>query len=218
MLPSRRQFDKWSLPSKWSFCAAVIGISLGTISLLFSMLQPHVTDKEKIERIRLILQVAHELHYNNVWLSNMAIAYQENRLRMPTGALKTNAIMKFMEREYDLIIINGHGEEKHIYQLTLLLHDLGSSLSSPKSVEDVKKFNLRSEQTLHDVLFLNEFMLWYIQPTALDAFEDGNYHSLTWGLPHLKLKVNNTSALEMRHFIDDGEPITEYIDYLGLID
>lgn len=218
MLPSRRQYDKWSLPSKWAFCSAIIGIPLSALSLVLSLLQQNIIDDEKIQRVRSILQVTHELHYNDEWLSNTAIAYKENRLALPSGELKTNALMKFMEHEYDHIIMSAYGEEKHVYQLALLLHDLGSSLRSPKSAEDINKFNMRSEQTLHDVLFLNNFLLWYIQPIILDAFEDRNLHSLIWGLPKIKSKVKGITVFGMRHFIDDGEPITDYVDYLGAID
>jgi hypothetical protein len=58
MIPTREQFRKWSLPSKWSYWAAVIGIPVGIISLAIGIFPFIQSDTQGIERNRLIFQVA----------------------------------------------------------------------------------------------------------------------------------------------------------------
>ena len=219
MLPSPRQYDKWSLPSKWSFWAALIGIPLGVISLTVGLLPLFSTDTEKTEHTRLVLQVAQELRYNHEWLSSIAVAYQAQSSTLPTGLLKTDALFTLIQREYDLVTKEAYGEEKYIYQHTLLLRDLGVALSSPQSTVELAKFNANSEYSIHDVHFLNNFMLWYLSPLIKETLEEHQLYSLgRFGLPADQFKITGVSPLQMKRFVTNGSPIVEYSHYLGLID
>jgi len=180
MIPTREQFQKWSLPSKWSYWAAVIGIPVGIISLglgLFPFIQ---SDTEGIERNRLIFQVAQELRYNHEWLSEVATAVSERAEVLPIGSLKSDALMTLPNREYQRVTEQAYGEEKYIYQEALKLKDLGAALSKLKNYSDVEIFNRQATYSLHDILFLNDFLHWYLRPLIEKELNRQQLYSLGW--------------------------------------
>lgn len=162
MLPTRRQYEKWSLPAKWSFWAAVTGIPLGLVSLVVGFLPVIGQDQAAMDRSRLVLQVAHELRYNDEWLSLLSNSIQRRSLRLPIGSLKTDGLASLLQREHDWVVRGAYGEEKHIYRHVLLLRDLGAALGSPKSGKDLARFRGGAEFTLHDIHFLNNFLFWCV--------------------------------------------------------
>jgi hypothetical protein len=219
MLPTRRQYEKWSLPSKWSFWAAVIGIPVGIISLLIGFLPFFGQDAAAIERSQLVLQTAQELRYNDEWLSSLAGATHKRSSNFPVGSLKTDALLLLVQREHDLVVRGAYGEEKYIYQHVIQLRDLGSALGAPKSSDQLSKALSNSSYSLHDIHFLNNFLFWYIKPLITETLSPAQLYSLGWsGLPRDRFKIFNVPTLTMRYFVNNGKPITEYVDYLGLID
>jgi hypothetical protein len=218
MLPSPHQYKQWSLPTKWSFWAAIIGIPVGLIALMLACVPFFSSDSSKVERNRLLLLVAQELRYNDEWLTSLARAYQLRAPTIPTGSMKTSALMSLIEREHDWVVEKAYGEEKYIYQLAILLKDLGGSLGSPNTVLKIKRFNVLSQYTLHDIHFLNNFLYWYVSPLITENLDQSQRYSLGWaGLPGKQFRVNGI-RLERKQFTLNGMPITEYVDYLGLID
>lgn len=220
MIPTRNQYKKWSLPSKWSFWAAVIGIPLGILSLALGVVPFLRPDTAGLERNRLLLRVAQELRYNDEWLSEVALAVQGNMKSIPPGSLKTDALISFIQNDFELVTRNTYGEEKHIYQEAFKLKDVGQALGLLKSPRDVEVFNHHSEYRVHDVHFLNNFFYWYLWPLIEKELDGKQLYSLGWkGPPRDKFKVEGLKAFDMKKFTHDyGKPLTEFSVYLGFID
>ena len=219
MIPNRSQYRKWSLPTKWSYWAAVIGIPVGVLSLALAVFPFLKTDASRVERVQLLFQVGQELRYNREWLAAVAVAVQEKRASIPVGSLKTEALMTLVVREYDRVTSQAYGEEKYIYQQSLQLKELGQSFGSPKTARDVQTFNRRSDCRLHDVLFLNDFLLWYLRPLLEKELDGKQLYSLGWApFPDKELEVYGLKKLDMNCYMHEGKPITEFSLYLGLID
>lgn len=217
MFPTANQYRKWSMPSKWSFWAAMIGIPVSIWSLLLTNpLPPTVNPKE--ERIRLLLRTAQELRYNNEWLASVATAHYR-RSKIPVGTLKSDALLLLMEREYAWLTRGAYGEEKNLYQLALRLKDLSFALGSPSSSSQVIAFNRKSEFTLHDIHFLNNFLLWYLRPHIVDELDSKQLYSLGFaGLPGDRFRIEGVKTPSFRYFVLEGKSITEFSEYLALID
>ncbi|GBE06991.1 hypothetical protein BMS3Abin11_00089 [bacterium BMS3Abin11] len=215
MIPSRSQYNKWSTPSKWTFWAGIIGIPVGVISLIFSII--NILPNEEYRN--LVLQAAQELRYNKEWLSDISIAVDNKSSIIPVGKMKTDALVKLTNLEYLNIVAESYGEEKYIYQEILKLHDLANTLGSPGSIKDVDIFNERSKYKLHDVAFLNSFLNWYLRPLIEENLDDKQLYSLGWNpFPVKYFSIEGISELDMNYFIYEGKPITEYLHYLALID
>ncbi len=192
---------------------------VGIISLLIGFLPLFEQDTTAIERSQLVLQVAQELRYNDEWLSSLADATHKRSSDLPTGSLKANALLLLVQREHDSIVRGAYGEEKYIYQHALQLRDLGSAFGAPKSSDQLTKALSNSRYSLHDIHFLNNFLFWYIKPLVTDTFSPAQLYSLGWSsLPGERFKIFGVPTLNMKHFVNDGKSITEYVDYLGLID
>lgn len=171
------------------------------------------------ERTRLVLQVAQELRYNHEWLSRLALAHRNKDPTIPVGSLKTDALIALIQRHHDWVVEEAYGEEKYLYQLAFLLQDLSIRLGSPSTIEQVTKFNADSNYSMHDGHFLNNFIFWYLTPFIQNILDERQYYSLGWfGLPSNAFSIEGVPVIEMKHFVTDGLPITEYSDYLFLID
>lgn len=219
MFPSWVQYNRWSLPNKWAFCANVIGISVGIISLLITSVISHVQQETlNEERARRLLRVAQELRYNDEWLASVAVAL-ETGSSIPSGSMKLQGLVSIAESDHKIVVENAYGEEKYIYQLVLRLNDLGVKFGSPKTRRDVSAFNGGSDYTLHDIHFLNNFVLWYLVPVISEHLDEQELYSLGWrGLPGDSFDIANAGRIEMKHFRNDGKPITSFGEHLGLID
>jgi hypothetical protein len=180
VFPSRRQYQKWSLPTKWSFWAAAIGL----ISLLLTLWPLSGSDTTSTARNRLLLQVAQELRYNDEWLTSVSQAVQARSSVFPTGSLKTDSILILVEREHEWVLRNAYGEEKYIYQHILLFRDLAHRLGTSVSGQSLTRNLQNSDYTLHDIHFLNNFLYWYISPQLKDNLTLSQLYSLgRRGLP-----------------------------------
>lgn len=218
MFPSRRQLSKWSLPTKWSFWAAVIGLPLAFLSVYLGLIPLFAEDQALAQRNRLLFQTAQELRYNDEWLTNLCIAAAKPSRQLPLGSIKTDGLLRLMEQHHDWIVREAYGEEKYIYQLVLELRDIASHLGSAdaQSMNNIVK---GSEYTLHDIHFLNNFLFWYLRPRIEEGLNQAQIYSLGWnGLPQKNYEVPTGTTLKMKRFLHDGKPITEYLTYLGLID
>src|SRR5262245_21275400 len=102
-LPSRSQFKRWSLPIKWSFWAAVLGIAAGIGSLVPGLLSLLSVDQEVAAERRVLLQAAQELRYNDKLLTALALALQSKSRNVPVGTLKTDALMTLVSNDCCLV-------------------------------------------------------------------------------------------------------------------
>lgn len=219
MLPSRYQYRKWSLPGKWSFWAAVIGTPTGLASLLVALWPASGPSPDLTARNKLLLQAAQELRYNNEWLSAASQAIQTRSRTFPPGSLQTEGIQTVIEREHDWLVRNAYGEEKYIYQHILLLQALAQDLGSPTSMKSMMQRLRSSACTLHDIHFLNNFLLWYLSPNLKDSLSESQLYSLgIQGLPDESFRIKGVARPIMKHFVHEGKPIRTFVDYLGLID
>jgi hypothetical protein len=220
MIPTREQFrNKWSLPSKWSYWAAVIGIPVGIVSLGIGLYPFIQSDTEGIERNRLIFQVAQELRYNHEWLSEVVAAISERSQVLPVGSLKSDALMTLANHEYQRVTEHAYGEEKYIYQEALKLKDLGAALSKLKNYSDVEILNRQATYSLHDMLFLNDFLHWYLRPLIEKELDQQQVYSLGWRpFPADRFKIDGVTTVRMKRFVHEGKPIDSFSEYLGLID
>lgn len=215
MFPSWVQYNKWSLPNKWTFWANVVGISVGIITLVLSNVQPDTLNEERARRL---LRVAQELRYNDEWLTSVAVAL-ETGSSIPAGSMKLQGLVSIAESDHKIVVENAYGEEKYIYQLVLKLNDLGVKLGSPKTRRDLSAFNSGSDYTLHDIHFLNNFLLWYLVPAISKHLDEQELYSLgRHGFPGDSFHIADVDRIEMKYFRNDGKPITSFGEYLGLID
>lgn len=219
MIPSLKQYRAWSLPSKWTFWSAVIGLPVGIISLLITIFPLSKPDTMEAERRLLLFRVAQELRYNHEWLSEVAIGLYTRSKVLPVGSLKTDALVDLVNQEHQQIVKGAYGEEKHIYQEVLRLNDWGVAFGSPHNYSQIQAIERRSIFTLHDILFLNEFLRWYLKPLMLEQLDPTQLRSLGWNpFPGDRFEICGMNQLQMKIFTDGGVPISDFVDYLGLID
>ena len=221
MLPSKTQFREWTLPSQWTFVAALMGIfaSLATLISLTRPVQIQETPGSLGPPSALLLQTAQELRYNHEWLSTLAIAHERRSPVLPVGHLKSGAIIELLREAHPKIVEQAYGEEKSIYQLILKFEDLGSRLGTPKSNREITQLNHHSDFTLHDIHFLNNFLLWYLLPLINEEVDLQELYSLGGGsLFAEKFEVPNLRKLQIKYFRQGKQAITHYADYLALID
>lgn len=217
ILPSRKQYQRWSLPSKWTFWAGVMAIAsliIGVVGIV-----PSRDTRADKELNHLILQVAQELRYNTVWLNELAVSYENRSKVVPVGRMKLNALVALANTEFKRIVTDSYGEEKYIYQEIYTLSDLADGLGSPETNEDLAQFNARSKYTLHDVLFLNEFLRWYLRPLFESQLTPAQMYTLGGNaFPDREFKIYDVKSINLKYFTDKNEPITQFDHYLGLID
>lgn len=218
MLPTNKQYQKWSLPAKWTFWAgimAILSLVLGVAGLI-----PSNDDSAEVALNKLTLQVAQELRYNTEWLSELSISYENNSVNFPIGRMKVDALVLLANSDFEKIIKHSYGEEKYIYQDILKLNDLAEALGSPTNAENVNVFNSKSKYYhLHDVLFLNEFLRWYLRPLIEEKLTSNQLYTLGWKpFPDSEFDIHGVNTIKLKYFVYDDKPISEFVDYLGLID
>lgn len=219
MIPSRRQYARWSLPNKWSFWAAVIGIPIGTVSLVLTLWPLGGSSHIAADRSRNLFLAAQELRHNDEWLTNLSLSMRTHDGQLPPGAIKTDGLLTLVQTEHDWLLRGAYGEEKYIYQHVLLLRDLSTHFGSPTSKDALTRIVKSLDYTLDDIHFLNNFLFWYIKPHMVDSLSTTQAYALGWnGFPGDKFEVVGVPKLNMKHFVHDGRQVTEYLVYLGLID
>ena len=219
MLPNIKQYSKWSLPSKWGFWSALVGIPASIFTIWFTFWPPKADDGELRRLNELVFQTAQDLRGNREYLCEPYTAYGKGSKEYPPGRLKSDALRQLVLHDHEEVIAFAYGEEKYIYQLSQLLGDIGAALGSPKSSGDISSFLSASVMTLHDVAFLNDFLNWYLHPLLSERLTVRQISSLGWkGIPGKQFHLCNEQKIDMKYFLLDGLPIKEFGDYLGLID
>jgi hypothetical protein len=228
MFPTKKQLAGWSLPSKYTFWGAVIGIPLAMISLIIQFIIPlFQKDNHAAIRSQLIFKVAHEFLLNRTYLSALAQLVRKDNGTLPIGRVNADALLLLMEQHYDLVTKDAYGEQKYLYPLSLELKSLGGFLAGITSFYQLKAFHESSAWSVDDVLFLNDFLHWYLRsfitkyPSTPQLHYLGFYDSpgCFWGFPAESFRIEGVEHPVLRKFLDgDGASIQEFSLYLGLID
>jgi hypothetical protein len=212
MFPTLNQHRKWSLPTKWTFWATVIGLPISLMSFLIGLPLWEASDPGRQQREMLVFRTTQELSYNFRWLSQIAQAYKLNNEAMPIGRMKVSGLIELLRQDYPKVIESEYGEGDKIYELSLLLKDAALTLNAVSKSSEVRAFSNRPDMTLHDVIFLNNFLWWYV--AEMEVAGDGLYIPK----PGDRFHVEGIDHLEMKHFVDEGGPLQNYGHWLGLLD
>ena len=215
MIPTRTQYRKWSLPTKWSFWAAVIGLPIGLGSLLLTIWPLTKSDPLIQERGQLLLKTAQETRHNHEWLSEVALTLSGRIDSMPPGSIKTDGLRQLLERHGEWLLRDSYGEEKYIHQLSLDLKEVSARLGTPNTRNKLLASLKSLDYTLDDIHFLNNFLLWYVSPHMRETLTEYQTYSLGWqGLPGTSYVTPGGAKPAMKQFLHDGKPI---VDYLGAV-
>jgi hypothetical protein len=227
MFPTKKQLQNWSLPSKWTFWGAVVGISIGIVSLILTLIPLFEKDDRATSRNQLIFKVAHEFLLNRVYLTALAQLARKDDGTMPIGRINADTLVSLMEQHYDLVTKDAFDERNHLYQLALELKSLGAFLAGIISFDRLKAFHESSAWSVDDVLFLNDFLHWYLRSLITEYLSKPQLHYLGfydlpgcfWGFPGESFRIEGVGDPALRKFLDgEGAPIREFSLYLGLID
>ena len=124
-----------------------------------------------------------------------------------------------MEKYYDWVTKDAYGEEKHLYRLSLQLKHLSGQISLLNTIGQLKEFQKKSEWSIDDVLFLNDFLNWYLRDLIAHELDERQLYSLGfWGFPSDEFQIQGVDALSLRYFQEDDKPIKKFVDFLCLID
>jgi len=148
MFPTKKQLQNWSLPSKWTFWGAVVGISIGIVSLILTLIPLFEKDDRATSRNQLIFKVAHEFLLNRVYLTALAQLARKDDGTMPIGRINADTLVSLMEQHYDLVTKDAFDERNHLYQLALELKSLGAFLAGIISFDRLKAFHESSAWSL----------------------------------------------------------------------
>jgi hypothetical protein len=219
VFPTKQQYRKWSLPTKWSFWAAVIGIPLGVASFFLSLYPMLWIDKKAADRSNLFIRAAQELRYNNEWFQALSKGRNVSKHQPLIGAIRVDGLMELMKNEHDLIVKHAYGEEKYIYQHALMLQDVATLMGKARTGADIERLFEKSPYSVDDAHFLNNFLFWYLAPTIRDSVKEPQLYSLgvAW-YPGERLVNANMRPAKMKYFLQERRAISEYREYLGLID
>ncbi len=78
----------------------------------------------------------------------------------------------------------------------------------------VKEWDKNSIFTVADILFLNDFIWWYLHPALQEHLPTTKFRSP--GYPDKPFQ-DATASSQTRHFTQEGERL-DFVDYLGLLD
>lgn len=219
MFPTKKQYRKWSLPARCSFWGAIIGIPLGAVSLGVGFWPVFQPDTSAAQRKELVLKTAHELRYNREFLTYLAHAVREGTSNLPVGKVSADSLVSLMEKHYDLVTKGAYGEEKNLYRLSLQLRYLSEQILPLKTLRELDEFQRKSEWSIDDILFLNDFLNWYLRDLIAHELNERQLYSLgVWGFPRDEFRIDGIDSLSLRYFQEDGKPITKFVNFLGLID
>ena len=196
---------------------------MGIVSLVIAFIgfipDPSESNRYKKEVANLVLQATQELRYNSELLKGIAVGCENTIQPMPVGQMKVGALVKLANSEFERIVQYSYGEEKYIYQEIYRLGDLAVALGSPRPRKAIATFNSSSEYTLHDVIFLNNFLWWYLTPVAKEILSHKQLFSMGWTpFSRREFSIEGVKELKLRYFMDGDEPILEYTHYLSLLD
>lgn len=218
LFPTVAQYKKWSMPTKWGFWSALIGIPTGILGLLLGVM-PLLNDPRREARSNDLFKAAQELLYNREYLSAVSLSLNSNSASLTLGSIKTNALIHVFDKHFGLVTNDAYGEQKHLYQLTLTLKDIGTQIDRVSRPTELKGLIRKSEFSADDILFLNDFLLWYLKPILNDELtleQKSTFGPLN--LPNETFVILGPKEAHLKYFQADGRPISKFSDYLGLID
>jgi hypothetical protein len=217
-IPTVAQYKKWSLPTKWGFWSALIGIPTGILGLLLGVM-PLLNDSGREVRSNELFKAAQELRYNREYLFALSQSFTSMSSSLPPGSIKADALIHVFDKHFGLVTNDAYGEQKHLYQLGLTLKDLGAQISSVSRRTELNELMRSSEFSVGDLLFLNDFLLWYLKPILSDELtleQKSAFGPLD--LPTDTFAIHGSKAVHLKYFQADGRPLSKFVDYLGLID
>ncbi len=223
MIPKIRQFRQWALPTRWSVVASlatVVGAMLAALALWVAVTGPsHERALEKSEeRQILIFRAAQELRSNSDLLTQLVAMKGNETVRLGLSPYSVESLRILTSGHFDEVTKNSYGEEKYIYQEVLRLDRWLDAISILDSAESVSKSNLESEFTIYDALFLNDFLWWYLYPIIDEQLTAEQKQGLGWEpYPRSSFRIPADQA-GLKQFVLDGQPISDFSDYLGYID
>ena len=223
MIPSAHQFRRWTLPTRWTFAASIgslIGVVLAVVALWVAIAGPSLErERERTtERHALAFQAAQELRSNSELLAQIGSLEADETLSLGTDPYSADALQALISGHFSELTKDAYGEEKYIYQEVLRLGRWLNAMSSLSTSEAVSHWNRTQEFTVHDALFLNDFLWWYLHSTIEDDLSDAQKRGLGWGsYPQDVFQVPSASS-QLKQFVVDGRPISGFSDYLGLLD
>jgi hypothetical protein len=166
----------------------------------------------------LYLAAMEDLRWNDDWLRAVAVAVRQNE-GLPIGGVRTDALVRVTSEDHDHIVDQSYGEEEYLYQEVLRLDAIAKKLNSIKSANEFRQFDRNSKLTLHDAVYLNGFLAWYIGATAKQELSPRQLESLSWpGDSSDKFSLEGIKPVHMKYFADEQGPFADYGHYLGLLD
>jgi len=206
-----------------TFVSMILGFVGYIYSLNYTMLEK--SDKQTklpisySEFQNLLFSSAQELRRNFEFSEELREYINQKITFKPVGSIRAENTLLLLSSYYEEATVYSYGEEKYIFQLALLLQDVGEKLSLMSEKNDFMEWNDTSKMTIDDVLFLCGFLNWYIGTVAVENLNEKLSHSLGWNASSDYFVENREiSNLNMRYFVFEGRQITEYSEYLGLID
>jgi hypothetical protein len=170
---------------------------------------PRFESIQAFKSINELVTNARVLRQYSLWIKGKA----ENVGEFELNASET---LRFALSNYDHIVVDAYGEEKHILNLSNSLYSLSKRVRAIESSDDKILDDWGQPYTLDDLIFLNEFLLWYFYPQVEPFLSDNQVSAIryTWSADS-QFQMEQANLL---HFTFDGAPIDEFGMYLGLID
>lgn len=167
----------------------------------------------------LIFEAAQELRYNRDWLNRIAVALESDQEVIPLGQARTIAFLRLMAQSYGDVTKNSYGEERRIYGLALRLEDMLQKLGEFREISEAQAYYEMAGHSLHDVIFLNNFLAWYLTPLIEASLDDWSVFALeTLPIQESYFTIPGVTKIEMKQFVYNGENILDYGLLLGLLD
>jgi hypothetical protein len=179
---------------------------------------PPVRDSNREYR-RLLLASAQELRSNRDCLDKYRLYLNDAAAHSPVCTIALDHTQKLFVDHHSQVIAHSYGEQKYLFQEVLQLNAASRLLPMPISRASLAQWNKTHEMTVDDMAFISGFLFWYLVGLASTELDEREYSSLGWfaASPQF-VPASEARNLHMRRYLSDGEPITDYLDYLGLID
>ena len=166
-----------------------------------------------------LLASAQELRSNKEYLEKLQYYIKNETAHLPIGSVSVDRTLEFFEQHYDRVTQSSYGEEKHLFQLVHHLRDIGKMMDSFSVRSDFDRLNKTYNMTTDDAAFLAGFVYWYVAITANEDLSQTQAYSLgRFSTSDVFASKAEENALNMRYFVQDGSPITNYSDFLSFID
>ncbi|MBA2501980.1 MAG: hypothetical protein H0V27_03785 [Pyrinomonadaceae bacterium] len=177
------------------------------------------TRKSKQDFQSLLFLAAQELRNDNEYLRRVSAYLKNPNIDAPVGTVQYENTLLLFNKYYAEITRDSYGEEKYLYQHVIWLRDTASVFATLGSRQDLLDWNDTSEMTVDDFAFLTGFLNWYVSIQAMHELPRNLTYSINEGsLMKQFVGDADVGTVKMRGFTHEGQPITNYCDYLSLID